>query len=107
MASLFDQPLQEVPNFVSLDCGYEAGIASYVQKGNYSAVKKKIDNLSKEDEGKYCILRGMSPRGDFGHVVVARVGQNGAFEMIQDPHPDGTFLDSNEAYGWCMFFESK
>ena len=34
--------------------------------------------------GKLCILRGVSPRGDHGHVVVARVTS------------DGEHLDANE-----------
>ena len=53
---------------------------------------------------KICILRGKSPRGDFGHVVVARYNKGGRFEMMHDPHPEGTFLDESEEFGWCMFF---
>jgi hypothetical protein len=50
-----------------------------------------------------CILRGKSPRGDFGHVVVARI-HTCEFEMVHDVHPDENFLDRQEAYGWCMIF---
>lgn len=107
VASLFQQPLQEVPNFIALDCGYEEGIQTYLRPLNYLALKKKISDVSAEDEGRLCILRGKSPRGSFGHVVVARVGQGGQYEMIHDPHPDGTFLDTSEASGWCMLFEAK
>ena len=53
---------------------------------------------------KICILRGKSPRGNFGHVVVARYKKGGEFEMIHDPHPQNTFLDMSESFGWCMFF---
>ena len=54
---------------------------------------------------KICILRGKSPRGNFGHVVVARYKEGGKFEMIHDPHPpQNTFLDKSEGFGWCMFF---
>ena len=53
---------------------------------------------------RLCILRGKSPRGNFGHVVVARYKKGGEFEMIHDPHPQNTFLDKSEGFGWCMFF---
>lgn len=53
---------------------------------------------------KICILRGKSPRGDFGHVVVAKHLDGGKFELTHDPHPDATFLDMAEAFGWCLFF---
>ena len=43
-----------------------------------------------EYNGKLCILRGKSPRGEFGHVVVARHVSGGKFDMVHDPHPDGT-----------------
>jgi hypothetical protein len=53
---------------------------------------------------KICILRGKSPRGDFGHVVVAKHLSGGKFEMLHDPYPDGNFLDASEGYAWCLFF---
>ena len=61
-----------------------------------------------------------SPRGDFGHVVVARfVGScdtslhkmmltdAGAFRLVHDPHPSSEFLDEGEACGWAMFFSER
>ena len=54
------------------------------------------------------LLRGRSPRGAHGHVVLARVtaseGVPPAFEMLFDPHPDDTFLadPAEEAFGWLM-----
>ena len=49
---------------------------------------------------KYCILRGDSPRGDHGHVVVARYNNEANdFEMIHDTHPDKTYLDKPGGYG--------
>ncbi|CAB9523757.1 expressed unknown protein [Seminavis robusta] len=112
VASLFDQPLDEVPNFIELDCGYEQGIQDYLQqnKSSYTAVKKKPSNDNTDnDTGKLCILRGKSPRGDFGHVIVARVVEGGdketTFTPVHDPHPEGTFLDNSEPFGWYMTFE--
>lgn len=106
VASLFGQPLKDVPNFIALECGYQQGIEQYVQESKLDAIKKMCDEISKVDEGKLCILRGKSPRGDFGHAVVARIVK-GAFEMVHDPHPDDTFLDSQEAYGWYMLFKME
>ena len=103
VASLFGQPLNDVPNFIALECGYQQGIERYVQQSDFSVMKKICSEIINEDEGKLCILRGKSPRGDFGHVVVARIVKGG-FEMAHDPHPDETFLDPQEAYGWCMLF---
>ena len=116
VASMFSQSLSDVPNFVALQCGYEEGIRQYLQSNSgpgktYSYVKKKPEDVVQSDSNRLCILRGKSPRGDFGHVVVARVLLEAStvpnqvtFEMVHDPHPDGTFLDDSEAYGWCMFF---
>ena len=106
VASLFHQPLEKVPNFVALECGYEQGIQDYLitSSPSYSLHKKGATQVDKKDEKKLCILRGKSPRGDFGHVVIARVVE-GRFTMIHDPHPDDTFLDPQEPYGWYMVFE--
>jgi hypothetical protein len=106
VASLFGQPMHEVPNFVTLECGYQQGIEQYVQEqSKLKVIKKKVcaEETVSEDEGKLCMLRGKSPRGNFGHVVVARKVRGG-FEMVHDPHPDDTFLDPEEAYGWYMIF---
>mmetsp|Transcript_37214 Transcript_37214/g.75807 ORF Transcript_37214/g.75807 Transcript_37214/m.75807 type:complete len:143 (+) Transcript_37214:133-561(+) len=112
VASLFDEPLSDVPNFIALECGYEQGIQQYLQEkapNKYKCIKKKgRDEVPKSYFNDLCILRGKSPRGDFGHVVIARLldaGKDGtAFERIFDPHPDATFLDESEEFGWCMFF---
>ena len=115
VASMFAQSLSDVPNFVALQCGYEEGIRQYLQSNSGPArtityVKKKLGDVAESDSNRLCILRGKSPRGDFGHVVVARAKwevstDQATFVMVHDPHPDGTFLDDSEAYGWCMFFQ--
>jgi len=87
---------------------------------NYDELEKQVVNVKQkmlvmmppkgprkipeEYNNNICILRGKSPRGDFGHVVVAKHITDGKFEMLHDPHPDETFLDIAEAYGWCLFF---
>ena len=139
--------LARVPNFVTLP-SYLEGIAEFV--GPRFTVRKvalQAATLAGSDVGALCILRGKSPRGAHGHVVIARVisggggegrggmggmggeggdsgggsgGRSGAgsgdsggggvefeFEMVFDPHPDGTCLDSPdvEPFGWAMFFD--
>ena len=105
VASIFAQPLSDVPNFIELECGYEKGIQSYISP-KYVCMKKHLCDIDDSNsQNKVCILRGKSPRGNFGHVVVARYQKGGTFDMLHDPHPDATFLDTSEAFGWCMFFE--
>ena len=115
VASIFGLELASVPNFVELSEGYESAIQSFCRDRDdrTSMVKIKLTSAGEEIEdadqhqygGKLCILRGKSPRGDFGHVVVARRNSKvGGFEMIHDPHPNETFLDESEKFGWCMFF---
>ena len=110
IAALLGESLHDVPNFIALPVGYEEGIRDYIEdKSNatYTSLKRKIgDDAASfvEDIGKLCILRGKSPRGDFGHVVIARILEPGRFTMVHDPHPDATFLDDSEGYGWFMVF---
>ncbi|KAL7536365.1 hypothetical protein ACHAWF_005444 [Thalassiosira exigua] len=73
--------------------------------GNISSKVPKVQlDIPAEFNDTICILRGKSPRGNFGHVVVAKHIAGGKFEMLHDPHPGGNFLDASESYGWCIFF---
>lgn len=120
--------LRRVPNFVTLECGYEQGIYNTLKENNADCTALKlscsccdnngdIDVVDGKFGGRLCILRGKSPRGAYGHVVVARIVDNNSnkasddgkyqFEMIHDPHPSGTFLDESEAFGWYMVFLPK
>mmetsp|Transcript_16928 Transcript_16928/g.38828 ORF Transcript_16928/g.38828 Transcript_16928/m.38828 type:complete len:169 (+) Transcript_16928:185-691(+) len=114
VASIFGLELIDVPNFVELPEGYEIAIERFCRDRSHACFKIKINDDCKVDDkhdGRLCLLRGKSPRGDFGHVVVARrkkvnnetVLNGGEFEMVHDPHPDETFLDEGEPFGWCMF----
>ena len=108
-ASIFDLSLDQVPNFIESPDGYESAIETFYQQlvedGQCLKILLAKDNRVPDGcEEKICILRGKSPRGCFGHVVVARHTKDDTFEMIHDPHPDGTFLDESEAFGWCFFF---
>ena len=57
-----------------------------------------------------CILRGKSPRGDHGHVVIATIQRfmsEVSFDFVWDPHPEATFLDRSEPFGWFMILEDS
>lgn len=107
VASIFGLDLSKVPNFIEMPEGYEAAIRTFCHDHGSDCIKIALGDggseCLSEHNGKLCILRGKSPRGDFGHVVVAK-REEGAFEMMHDPHPDETFLDEVENFGWCMFF---
>lgn len=103
VCSLLGKTLSETPNFVKAPEGYEKAIAAYLREHDgRRPVKVALpsDALDAHD-GRLCILRGTSPRGDFGHVVVARY-RDEAFVDVWDPHPDGAFLAPPR--GWAMFF---
>lgn len=108
VASIFGLSLQDVPNFIVMKEGYEQSIVNfYLQHGRCAKIKLGIDNSKVPEayDNQICILRGKSPRGSFGHVIVAKHTHSGQFEMLHDPHPDETFLDEeSEAFGWCLFF---
>lgn len=117
VASLFGLELEDVPNFITLPEGYEQAIRAFCAVRRVTCEKMAVEDIPETFDGRMCILRGASPRGDFGHVVVARyVGScdtslhkmvltgNGAFRLVHDPHPEGTFLDEGEGCGWALFF---
>ena len=104
VAALLGVPLERVPNFITLPEGYEKGIREYVAPRLVRKIPLSdatLSCLAQSDAGAVVLLRGGSPRGGHGHVVLARLQPTGAFEMLFDPHPDGTFLD-NSPYGWAM-----
>ena len=108
VASLFHLELSAVPNFIQAPNGYESAMRDFL-KPEYT-VRKVILGSSQSatatsDVGKVCILRGQSPRGNFGHVVVACRRSEHDFDVLWDPHPEGTGLHPNVPYGWYMVFE--
>jgi hypothetical protein len=111
VASIFGLDLSKVPNFIEMPEGYKAAIRTFCHDRGSDCFKIKLSggksdgssDILSEYNGKLCILRGKSPRGDFGHVVVAK-REEGSFQMMHDPHPEETFLDEGEDAGWCMFF---
>ena len=106
VASLFGLELDRVPNFITADIGYFPAIQQFLQASKYTVRKCNLSERTKDAE-KLCLLRGKSPRGSHGHVVVARILSSGEFEFVVDPHPDDTYLDKSENYGWYMVFDEN
>jgi NAD(P)-dependent dehydrogenase (short-subunit alcohol dehydrogenase family) len=113
VASIFRRPLDAVPDFVRAPEGYEPAIKAWAQGMSCSARKVKLGSDGDGDRGvalpevaaagSLVILRGTSPRGDHGHVIVARVGADGrGLTPHHDPHPDGTNL--LPPFAWAMLF---
>merc|ERR1712046_230495 len=82
-ASIFHASLDETPNFITAPEGYERALTAWLHaKGRRLHKVQLHDGCLPDHEsgalGALGILRGTSPRGDHGHVVVARVGDHGA-----------------------------
>lgn len=115
VASLLDLPLEQVPHFLE-----EAGEQKSVER----PFKKWLDERGLEaiqlwfndwesirrtylGFGKYVIASGTSPRRredgkTKSHAVVAKT-QGWGLELIHDPHPDDSFLDTKTTMqegGW-------
>ena len=118
VAAVLRLGLDEVPNFVVAPEGYTAAIDAFLRtpvppRPSLTLRRRPLpwggdDSAASADVGRVCILRGVSPRGDFGHVVVARLAgaaPTATFELLWDPHPDDTFLDATKPFGWAAFFD--
>lgn len=79
VASIFEVPLDEVPNFCTTKDWYERLGAWANERGLYPIMFPYSDEWVPPG---YAILSGKSPRGDFLHAVVSFKG-----EVIHDPHP--------------------
>lgn len=104
--------LEGVPNFVAAPEGYEASLVAWLKKRGLGFAKLQLDSDSRLPAGEEraaglaCIVRGTSPRGNFGHVVVGHIGRDGrTVEMAHDPHPDGQMLQPPLV--WCALFPSS
>jgi monoamine oxidase len=110
VASIFEKPITSVPNFINDVNGYYQAIQKYAMSKHqfqFQKVNFNSDGLLPFAilPGSRVILRGTSPRGDFGHVVVAKVSEDGrSVENDFDPHPSGEFLI--HPLVWCGFFIS-
>ncbi|OQR87221.1 hypothetical protein ACHHYP_09345 [Achlya hypogyna] len=100
-AALCGAELKDLPNFIAAPEGYMVAINQWLAPQACAFTKFNLasdGSLPTENEalapGSFVILRGKSPRGDFGHVVVACVDASGrTFSAVMDPHPDDKYLD--------------
>ena len=96
VASLLRLPLCEVPNFIAQPEGYWPAMLTHASSRGLSMMKVPLSEGRlhfASCPGTLCILRGTSPRGAHGHVIVAEVAADGrSLEPVHDPHPDGGFL---------------
>ena len=121
VASVFGLPLLAVPNFLTDPAGYDSGMRTFLTPSGFAPRKLLLggngEALPAAAVGRLCLLRGKSPRGDHGHVVVARClrAEKGCtdakgramiprFKFLRDPHPSALFLDEGSDFGWVLFF---
>ncbi|KAL1506964.1 hypothetical protein AB1Y20_007828 [Prymnesium parvum] len=106
VASLLHLELSAVPNFILDPAGYWPAMLSHAASVGLSLAKLPLPEGKlpfPSCPGTLCILRGLSPRGAHGHVVVGRVAADGlSIEPVHDPHPDSTFLHGPAE--WCAFY---
>ena len=101
VASLLGLPMNDVPNFVEAEDYWESLLT---HAGTLGLTVLKIPLVAgrlpfPSVPGTRCIARGESPRGTYGHVIVAIVGPDGlSLVPIHDPHPDGGFLAGPAAW---------
>jgi hypothetical protein len=110
IASLLELPIEEVPPFV------KDGGENFLQlaqdwlgkRGLFILRIRMPKEILTGDDIRWhqipeclCIATGKSPRGDYGHAVVGRIVDAYKFEMLHDPHPDGTGI---EGFPICVEF---
>ena len=109
VASLFDcETIEQVPNFIAAP-DYWAAMCAHASSRRLSWSKVPLDEVGRlpsaisSDVGQLCLVRGTSPRGAHGHVVIGAVAGDGrSLRLVHDPHPDGTFLEGPPI--WAAFY---
>lgn len=98
----------DLPDFINDPDGldYETSLTNALKKFGLGYIKIPLKNEMlpyKCSPNTPCVIRGNSPRGSFGHVVVGFVGDNGLnITNMFDPHPDNTFLAPG-TLKWALF----
>eukprot|EP00512_Aurantiochytrium_limacinum_P006726 CAMPEP_0171513334 /NCGR_PEP_ID=MMETSP0959-20130129/2158_1 /TAXON_ID=87120 /ORGANISM="Aurantiochytrium limacinum, Strain ATCCMYA-1381" /LENGTH=131 /DNA_ID=CAMNT_0012051391 /DNA_START=49 /DNA_END=441 /DNA_ORIENTATION=+ len=94
--------LSSVPNFMESGAEYMDKCNEFLGSNYPPLAMVKVDLQQTEGRlpfpaaaGTRTIVAGKSPRGDFKHCCVYRVGKDGvSLEPCHDPHPDARFLES-------------
>ncbi|HBS06849.1 MAG TPA: hypothetical protein DEA96_17900 [Leptospiraceae bacterium] len=90
IASLLEQALDSVPNFID-SADYLKSINDFLKEHGWAFLKVELKDgrlIFPCASGILCLIAGESPRGDYRHVILARTAQNG-FEPVHDPYPEG------------------
>lgn len=117
LASVFELPIEDVPNFIKdFGAGYfEEAVNLWLRNKGYALLRVRLVTDKPDDKNKVrkgrmpttgdeihfhslpenmlCIAAGKSPRGEWYHSVVGTIVDGHNFELLHDPHPDGTGLD--------------
>lgn len=102
LASLFEVPLEDVPNFMDgpHDSWWERYCDWMVSNYLLQPLRLNVEGKQGEDEEGtywmprgYHMIQGKSPRGDYDHVVVGYKG-----EIVHDPFLGGSGLKSVNYY---------
>lgn len=107
VANLLEMNVDEVPNFAAEQHwwlsfsewlntkGFSAILVDMRLKGMWSYSNAHVANA-------HCIAIGESPQGAFDHAVIGKMcgleEPGKQWELIHDPHPDGTGLASDPKY---------
>lgn len=106
VASILGKPLGEVPNFIAEEGGYWPSMLRHAASAGLAMLKLPLSDGKlpfPTCAGSLCIVRGTSPRGPHGHVIVSRVAEDGmTLTPVHDPHPDSTYLHGPGQ--WCAFY---
>jgi hypothetical protein len=99
VASIFELPLNNIPDFCSLSPDWWEGFQNWLMKRGLCAIEVRLEpKCLIWSNGCICILTGKSPR-KMGrlHSVIAKTSRNG-FDYVFDPHPDNTFLSGEPTH---------
>lgn len=95
IASILELPIDEVPNFGIKKTWFPDTWNWLLERGYASLYFGPGD--ARHVPYCYHIVSGRSPRGDWGHAVVA-LGE----KLVHDPHPDRTFLRGAVEDAWVI-----
>lgn len=101
LATVLDVPLDEVPVFVA-EQDWFGSLTSWLDGRGFALVFLQFSAGSWPwipPSGLPLVVGGPSPRGAFGHAVVAEWGDDG-MRVVHDPHPSRAGLggDLNRVY---------
>jgi hypothetical protein len=98
VASILEIPLESIPNVCVLGEDWFDAFLFWCATMGFSYVELR-EEYRKMTDGQLCIVVGKSPRKDIRHHCVVGRFENEEIEIVHDPHPDETGIDSIEQYG--------